>query len=237
MSSDDDALPPPSAARVLARASCLSAVVCRSFIDPSAGEEQFEALNARITPWLAQSGAASELEPWEARALALPLGSLDTRTRIDGTWASEGLAVLAWALTRHDLPPHDVSVDPQSLTDALGFLQTPDPATATPPMLRPAADIEAAGERAFILHWRLRDFSLAPRHMDFADFAATAWFGPFDIAGIPLADGDLAIGGTPIAHADPDRLRQAFSIAQERHKAFNWLRGYHDLYSEVDTST
>lgn len=73
--------------------------------------------------------------------------------------------------------------------------------------------------------------------MDFVAFARTAWFGPLNIEGIALAESDLSVGGVPIARAAADAIRTASSIAIERHKAFNWLLGYDEIYSEVDTST
>lgn len=230
-------LVPPTGDRVVRRAFCLSSVICRSFIDEPSGVNPYEALNSRIRPWLAAVGAESELESWESAALLQPLGHLTAQTRLNGSWISEGLAVIAWALQRYELPAHDTCVDPQAVTNALGFLQPNALALFSDTSLRSAAEIQLYAQRAFVTHWRLRQFSLTPAHMDFADFARTAWFGPFDIEGVALADGDLSIGGAPIAKAPGDALQIASSIALERHRAFNWLIGYDEVYSEVDTST
>jgi hypothetical protein len=229
-------LVPPTVDRALRRSFCLSAVVCRSFIDEHPADEQCLALNGRILPWLAEVGAESELEPWESSALSQPLGQLDNQARVNGSWASEGLAVLGWALRRYNLPPHDTCVDPQALTTTLGFLQ-PAASLVGTASIRPVEEIQSGADRAFAVHWRLRQFSLSRAHMDFADFARTAWFGPLNIEGVALAESDLSIGGAPIARAAADALRTASSIAVERHKAFNWLLGYDEVYSEVDTST
>ncbi len=91
--------------------------------------------------------------------------------------------------------------------------------------------------RLLAIHWRLRDFSLGPRTMDFREFSRTAWMGPFELEGIPLAGNDLAIGGEPIEQADPEQVHESQSIALERHHAINWLMGQTWVYSQVDTST
>ena len=49
-------------------------------------------------------------------------GSLDRRALIDGTWRSEGLGVLAWALGARDLPAHDQIVDPYEVANSVLFL-------------------------------------------------------------------------------------------------------------------
>lgn len=228
-------LVPPTASRVIRRAFCLSAVACRSFIDEHPADEQCRSLYVRILPWLTEVGAETELEPWELSALSQPLGQLETQIRVNGSWASEGLAVLGWALQRYGLPAHDECVDPQALTKALEFLQPS--AAVLGASLRSADEIKRGADRAFALHWRVRQCSLSRDHMDFAEFARTAWFGPLNIEGVALAESDLSIGGVPIARAAGDMLRTASSIAVERHKAFNWLLGYDEIYSEVDTST
>jgi hypothetical protein len=62
-------------------------------------------------------------------------------------------------------------------------------------------------------------------------------FGPLLIAGLPLLDRDLAIRGSPIADADPTDVREVESIVMERRVAAGWLRGEHELLSEVPLDT
>jgi hypothetical protein len=57
------------------------------------------------------------------------------------------------------------------------------------------------------------------------------------LAEVELIDGDLAIGAERIDRAPDDSYRQAVSIVQERHQAFNWLLGLDPLYSEITTDT
>ena len=61
------------------------------------------------------------------------------------------------------------------------------------------------------------------RSMDFRTFARESWFGPLDISLARLAEDDLAIGPTPIAKAPEEEFHKALSIANERHRAINWL--------------
>jgi len=233
---EDDPLIPPTGDRVWRRSFCLSAVVCRSFIDEAANDETFQSLHAKILPWLHTVGAENELEGWEATMLTKPLGSLDARTRVDAGWMSEALVPLAWALDRIEFPPHDVCVDPKGLTDALGFLQ-PNARAARGDSLRDKSAIEYQAEQAFAIHWRLRNFSLDHQQMDFGTFAKTSWFGPLNIEGLPLIDGDLSIKGKRLRETTEQEFRAALSTAQERHRGFNWLNGWDPVFSEVDTST
>jgi len=113
---------PPNAQRVARRALVLSAVVCRGNIDDGAGNADTESLRKRTLDWIAFLDVQEEIEPQEAALLKTPLGGLTERRVIDATWQAEGLAVLAWALGRLDLPKHDEKVDPYAVTDALDFL-------------------------------------------------------------------------------------------------------------------
>jgi hypothetical protein len=166
------------------------------------------------------------------------VGKLDRQAAVDATWRLEGLAVLAWALNRFDLPPHDQQVDPGKLLPALGILNAErSKALLAEPALRPPDELKARSDQLFAIHWRLRNFRLKPEAMNFRDFARTAWFGPLNIEGVRLVGDDLAVGDSAIANADPDAVGAAQSAAEERHKAINWLHGHALWYSEVDTST
>jgi hypothetical protein len=73
--------------------------------------------------------------------------------------------------------------------------------------------------------------------MDFAEFARTCWFGPLDITGLPLVDGDLALQGKRIDRATADAFALAQSIAVERHLAANWLCEGPERYSQAQVNT
>jgi len=62
-------------------------------------------------------------------------------------------------------------------------------------------------------------------------------WGPWTLDGLELVEGDLAIRSTRIDRVPDDWYRQTISIVQERHKAFNWLLGFEERYSETTTDT
>jgi hypothetical protein len=159
-----------------------------------------------------------------------------TQAVVDASWRAEGMAVLAWALGTADLPAHDELVQPGTVADGLGFLGDEVPLLEAP-RLRLPSELERMQRRLLGLHWRLRDYQLFPRALDLRALAAKCWFGSFDLDGIALCDGDLAIGGVPISLADADQVTQVTSIARERHQAINWLCGDCRRYSHVGTST
>lgn len=244
---DDEFQPePPTAERVARRALALTAVTARAILEQDADEPDAEERRDDLMAWVREMGIEDELEgpdewgrsPGERSILESPLGAMDEQAQINATWRTEGLAVLAWALGVHQLPPHDAPVDVTALWDSLGFME-PYRARAllANPTLRPREEIEVLRKHLLALHWRLRDHTLRPRRMDFAEFARTAWFGPLDITGISLAEGDLAIRGVPIDQADPGLFGAVHSAAMERHQAANWLYEGPATYSEADIST
>jgi hypothetical protein len=238
---DDDAeegAEAPSAERVARRALALTALSARGLMEYDAGEAAVDVAHRDLLSWVEEAGFADELEAQEAEVLRRPLGGLDPQAATNATWATEALCVLAWALGRFDLPPHGEQVEPHQVWKAMRMMDAGGArALVAEAVLRPRDEIRTARERLFALHWRLRDYSLRPGVMDFAEFARTAWFGPLDITGVELADGDLSIEGTRIDRASPKALGSAYSVVMERHRAANWLWDGPALYSEADTST
>ncbi|HEX6745708.1 MAG TPA: DUF4272 domain-containing protein [Longimicrobium sp.] len=228
----------PSAERVAARALALTALTARAMLEREARQPAVDETYERLLEWARDAGADAEMEPEEREILRTPLGELHGQRHVDAAWRLEGLAVLAWALGRFELPPHDRVVDVGTLLTSMGVLDADAAAEllAEPP-LRPREEIATLRNRLFALHWRLRDFSIRPRPMDFASFAATAWFGPLDLGGLTLVDGDLGVNGVRIDRASPDAVSTAMSIARERHQAANWLWEGPELYSEASEAT
>ena len=228
----------PSAERVAARALALSALTARAMLEREARTSAVDETYERLVDWARAAGAEAEMEPEEREILRTPLGQLHGQRHVDAAWRLEGLAVLAWALGRFELPPHDRVVDVGELLTSMGVLDTDAAAEllAAPP-LRPREEIATLRNRLFALHWRLRDFSIRPRVMDFASFAETAWFGPLDLGGLSLVDGDLGVNGVRIDRAPRDAFSTAMSIARERHQAANWLWEGPELYSEASDAT
>ncbi|MBX3469870.1 MAG: DUF4272 domain-containing protein [Planctomycetes bacterium] len=230
-------LTPPPAARVARRALVLCAVVWRASLEQEKGRRRAARLHAHLLAWLERRALGDELEDSERALIAAPLGSLTRQRAIDASWRSEGLAVLGWALGACPLPPHDEQADPHGATDALGFLDDGPARALAAPVLRPAAELEAAARRLLAVHWRLREFSQRPRALDLRAAAVAAGLAPEDLEGLPLLGGDLALRGAPIARAEPEVVGECASIAVERLRASQWLVGVEERYSEVDTST
>jgi Domain of unknown function (DUF4272) len=179
-----------------------------------------------------------ELEIRERRLFETPLGQLDERALIDGSWRAEALAVLAWALNCFELPPFDVQADAWDVTEALGMADADVPeALLSAPALRPSEEIQRLSEQLFAAHWRIREFGLRREALDFPSLAERAWFGPLQIDGLPLLERDLALRGTPITEVDSAVVQEVESILIERRGAVGWLCGDADLLSEVALDT
>jgi hypothetical protein len=234
---DENSLNPPGAERVAARALVLSAVSCRGLIEKDAHEPGAEVLRQNVIRWLNDIGIASELESIEITLLSTPLGKLDRKAEMDATWQSESTVVLAWALRHASLPPFNVECDPNKIADAIGFLDDPKGTPLHNPRLRASEEIEIWADTYLTLHWRLRQFSWDPRPMDFVSYVSACEWGPLRLDHVEILDRDLAIDGIRLDKLEYSAFRNALSITQERHKAFNWLLGFEALYSEVTTDT
>jgi hypothetical protein len=226
---------PPSPLQVARRALVLATVSCRGILELDSERDAAAQFWARASAWWDGLGLDAELEPHEAALLRAPFGSPPQQARIDASWRAEALGVLAWALGRAELSPHDQEVDAAAVAGTLGFLEPSTVLEAA--RLRSEAELAAYGNVAFTVHWRLREFSLRPGSLDFATFCEKAWFGPLSLEGVQLVDGDLGVKGAPIARAAPAEVRTVMSIAQERHQAANWLLDASSPLSETDTGT
>lgn len=239
---DDEELPeskliPPNPKRVAKRALVMATVIHRAFMEPYSTEPEVKDQCQRALTWLAQLHLSDELELEEKQILDTPLGQLSSRQAIRSTWRTEGLVVLAWALNRFDKLPYDELADPKAVSDSLYFLRDEAESLLTTPQLRAKDELEQYAEQMFALHWRLREFSLNPRKIDFRQVAKETWFGPLEVSELRFIDDDLAVGDTEISKASEEEIWTCVSIASERHQAANWLIGSQEIYSEVDTST
>jgi hypothetical protein len=235
---EDDPLP-PTAERVARRTLVLAAVCGRALLEQEdKNDPNVEQTRQRLLAWIKELGLADECEPDEIKLLQHPLGTPPKQDVVNASWYLEGLVVLAWALNRFALSPYDQMVDPGKLLPAVGILNLElAQALLAEPALRPAAELEAYAREILGLHWRLRDFTLRPQAMDFRHFAENAWFGKMPLDNVRLIDGDLALQEFAIAQAPRELFSACMSAAQERHRAINWLQGWNEVYSDVDTST
>lgn len=228
---------PPTALRVAQRVLILSGVVCRSGIEADSGNKEAERFREDLLNWLFDLGLSNEIEPEEFDLLNSPLGTLTEQKVIDASWRGEGMAVLAWALKRIELPAHDQIVDSPTVAESLGFMRDEAFTVLPYPELRSIDELKQFAQSMFSLHWRLRQYSLDHARMDFVEFAKTCWFGPLELSGLRFVENDLAIANMTLCQASEEAWRECQSIAQERHQAANWLVGYDEVYSEVTTDT
>jgi hypothetical protein len=235
---EDPEAQPPTAERVARRALALTAVTARAILEQDTANPEAPETYQNLVSWVREIGIDDEFEPDEWEVLQRPLGRLDQRGQINSTWRLEGLVVLAWALGRFEIPPHDQLVELSPLWRSLGILKADGArellATAR---LRSRTEIGTLRNQLIALHWRLRNFHITPKVMDFAEFARTCWFGPLDISGLPLVDGDLGLRGERIDRAPRELFSSAHSSAQERHQAVNWLWEGPEKYSEASVAT
>jgi hypothetical protein len=231
--------PPPSPDEVARRAIILSVVSCRGIVDGDrANSTPARQLAKSSYDWLVSLGLEEELSGWERQVLTSPFGSLAKQDRINASWLSEAVIVLAWSLEKTELPGFEKQCDPADAANSLGFLRSADSTVLSTPHLRPLEDLREYNGFIYNLHWRVRDFSLNGRSYDFESLARKAWGDPILRHGLVLQDGDLSVGGVPISRAEEGTWRKLVSITRERHRASNWLIGYasKDFY-EITTDT
>jgi hypothetical protein len=257
---DESALPPssPSARRVAARALVLATVVCRAYLEIQRRDmEDLEHLRGYLAAWLGDLGISDELEPHERQFLLTSVGRAEEKPVVDASWRGEGLAVLAWALDRFELPAYDESVfPPDPVQERLGF-GNPPVATALldSGARRSTQETSRFASHITIVQWRLRQFRLSPgsavyqaatgalqpfghgvgSHMDFRRYLSRhPAFQDHWLDQLRFVDNDLAIGSETIAAASAEEVQRCTSIALERQIAAYWLRGDHATYSNVD---
>ncbi|MBL7223790.1 MAG: DUF4272 domain-containing protein [Candidatus Brocadiae bacterium] len=232
---------PPSARRVVGRAIVLSALVYRSFLDHYAGSPDGDELRSRLFDWLVATGLVWELEQEERKLLATPLGRAEDQAIIDAEWRVEGLAVLAWALGRFELPPHDERVRNYLVaTDAVGFLgDKAMGALLLTGTLRPSREIRAFANQITMVSWRLTQLRTNPSSggfMDLQEFPAYCVIEGW-LKGLRLVDGELAVGDRSLTAASDAERQMCNSIARERHIAAYWLEGDDETYSRISPDT
>lgn len=235
---DEPSADAPSAKRVARRAMAMTALTARAILEQDATNPDYPPLHQKVLRWVDDFALDQELEPDELATVRKPLGQLEPQEQTNATWRLEGLVVLAWALGRFEIPPHDELVDFNPMWGSLGFLdRDTSNELLSDPELRPREDILTLRNRLFALHWRMRNFHIRPEPMNFVEFAETCWFGPLDISGLPIVEGDLALQGVRIDRAPRQAFATAHSAAQERHQAANWLREGPEAYSEASVAT
>ena len=240
-SEEEDAPAPPSLERVKARTLALLAVANRGFLEHSLAESDLadaKKLKNAFYSWAQSLELQSELEPLELEILQTEPGKLEQQETINAVWRFEGVAILAWALGLCMLPPYDQLVSTDDLNYIFGFLKPAETVQSLeksrPKTLR---ELEAMKLCILGLHWRLREFTLRRRPIEFQQGFKNAWRRDLDISNYQTIDGDLCICGKRIDNASPSEFDMVLSATMERHLAINWLCGQTPLYSKTHTST
>ncbi len=230
---------PPSPERVARRALALVAVTARAILEQDDREaEHVKETYADLLTWVKDVEIDEEFEEQERLTLHQRLGQLPSRSQINSTWRLEGLVILAWALKRFEIPPYDQLVNFNAMWKTLGLLNAEVARELlAKPEIRSMEEIRELRNQLFAIHWRLRNYRITPKRMDFAEFARTCWFGPLEISHLPLIEGELAIQGKRIDRAAKEAVGTAESIAMERHQAVNWLWEGPEVYSEASVAT
>jgi len=237
-----DLLPPPDDDRVARRLLVLMAVTARGSMELAHNEQVDMGDEAkRLLDWVTALELEKEMEAAEIDVVHAPPGELSERQVIDSIWRGEGAAILAWALGLHDPSPYDEGTETSSLLEQLHFPQVEQAeAILRDATLVSSGELQDMQAEQLALHWRLRDFSINPKSMNFREFGKTCWFGPIELDWASFGkDNDLALKGVSISRATSDAISMTNSIAMERHLAINWLCGGNvsELYSDTDTST
>lgn len=129
-------------------------------------------------------------------------------------------------------------MNPDVLLDKLGFMNAENAAQKIAnSKLRSTEELERFNGQILALHWRMVNFRVDPKDIDYKHMEEECWFGKFDLNWAEFSGKDLAVKGMAITAAPDDALQAVSSAAHERHLASNWLAGLSRVYSETDTST
>jgi len=229
---------PPTASAVARRGLILAAVACRGHIESGQGDTTAEALHPRIIAWLQACGLADSIEPEEHAILFAPLGALGELKAIEAGWRIEGAAILAWALGKYPLPPHDARVDPFRVAETLGFLWDEAASFVRHAQLRGREQCNAYRHLVYAIHCRLREAEARPHRSDLGSWIQPVWLRALGLArNSPLVEGDLAIAGEPLHRVDAATIHGCEEIVRERHRAAIWLVGEDPGYWSLTTDT
>jgi len=262
---DEIMVPSPQGAAM--RAMVLCTVVGRAYLELyGPGKSIFQFLSRRaaekersmMREAIEISELEEELEPDERELLETPFGRADKSALVRAAWRAEGLALLAWALQRYEIPPYDQRVPEDDiiaqggrLTVGSWFAFLMDENKKAPwesAELRPESEIGKYASHITIVNWRLTTFRMSPeqtkeaginpKRMDFVGFLrAHPSFKETWLDGLRIIGGDLAIGDKAIGDAPEEEVYRCMSIAVERQIAAYWLQGDNEVYSKVVPAT
>jgi hypothetical protein len=257
----DDPLP-PNAAEVLKRFVILKNLMAKALATPppemlfpvmqswsDRDKEEFvaesKASYARQIQSLRDNGLWGEMDEDERNFMLAGPTEVKRQILIDMSWLAESAVCLLWALGYvSELPAYDQEASPdltnnlpqRPLADLLGVAK-----------LRPPSLIEEQRDIAELWHWRSRTRQLQeegcmPKILPAGntieeELKLTASKAAADGACPAPIDGDFPAFNKAYRDLSFEEYSMATSIAQERHRAFNWLCGYAPQNRWADTPT
>jgi hypothetical protein len=200
---------------------------------------------ARDVSHLKTAGFWPDVEEDERRLLEAGIGRISEQQRIDAGWLAESIACLLWALKFiPQIPSYDHEAG--DLVNAIPAISIKD--LVKQAQLRSREEIERQRDIAELWHWRARTRRLQEEGHSFQlpndytieqviELAASKGAENGDLPH-PIQSDFPAIG-KPYRDLSLEEYAQVTSIAQERHKALNWLCGYSPkgLWTNTPTDT
>jgi hypothetical protein len=192
------------------------------------------------------SGLWDKMESEEHLFLEAGPYDLSPQSQLDAMWLAESIGCLHWALGyASELPAYDKETGQEIINGAPNESTRNLVASAK---LRPVNDIDVQRDLAELWHWRCRTRQLSESGHKFAELPqGTAITDIVKMAAnkagetqnfVPIGN-DFPAFEKPFRDATNHEFLQLQSIAQERHKALNWLCGYApgNRWSETPTDT
>src|ERR1035437_4933475 len=207
---------------------------CRAMID-GVPNPRAEKLARKIPECTQEAGIYQTFEPAEIQLLHAPFGSLTQQDRVAMRWVVEGVAVMAWALGRAELPPFATKSEAAPVTFALGMFRPGAQEQFSEASLRDPGEIEMCALSYTALSRRLEQYQQKPEKLDFAARLKEPEGPRLLLDGVELQDGDLSIDGMPLDQIPQERFNEVCSIVRERLKALRWLLGHEKNYAAVAT--
>lgn len=194
---------------------------------------------------LKAAGLWPDVEEDERKFLQAGIGQVSSQQLIDASWLAESIVCLLWAL---QIVPELPSFDQEADQDAVKAL----PATSVKDLikearLRPHEEIKKQRAVAELWHWRARTRrlqeegrlnGLLPGNYTIEQIVDISASKGHEIGDLPTPIGsDFPALGKPYRDLSSEEFAMLTSIAQERHKALNWLCGLSPSGLWADTPT
>ena len=228
---------PPGQGEIVDRVLCIAVTamlgaVIANLRDGALDDEQAAQYATESHRWLRRENLADSLSVRERALVAKPLEEWSEQEAIEVGWGNEPAAVLLWAISVIDeIPPYDTRFEESAVARPAARAHGGFP--PEPRRLRPAEEIGRARDVAALWHGRSHTTKLAApgaRQAEGADFdAVDAPVGR--PSRTPRARSRHRSTATsrptarPIASSRTTSTPRPTSIAKERLRAFNWLRG------------